>query len=160
MEFTARVAGIGKQFGLTQTQIMGFGAVLDENMQKDEMAATAFSQLLTKMTTNTKKFANIAGIEVGKFSKMLKEDANGAVLTLLESLKKKGDFQVLAKMFQDMGLDGTRATGVLTTLADKIDLVKKRQQLANDAYRQGKSVIDEFDVQNSCLLYTSPSPRD
>lgn len=151
VEFTARVAGIGKQFGLTQTQIMGFGAVLDENMQKDEMAATAFSQLLTKMTTNTKKFAGIAGIEVGKFSQMLKEDANGAVLTLLESLKKKGDFQVLAKMFQDMGLDGTRATGVLTTLADKIDLVKKRQQLANDAYRQGKSVIDEFDVQNSTV---------
>ena len=151
VEFTARVAGIGKQFGLTQTQIMGFGAVLDENMQKDEMAATAFSQLLTKMTTNTKKFADIAGIEVGKFSKMLKEDANGAVLTLLESLKKKGDFQVLAKMFQEMGLDGTRATGVLTTLADKIDLVKKRQQLANDAYRQGKSVIDEFDVQNSTV---------
>lgn len=151
VEFTARVAGIGKQFGLTQTQIMGFGAVLDENMQKDEMAATAFSQLLTKMTTNTKKFANIAGIEVGKFSKMLKEDANGAVLTLLESLKKKGNFQVLAKMFQDMGLDGTRATGVLTTLADKIDLVKKRQQLANDAYRQGKSVIDEFDVQNTTV---------
>lgn len=151
VEFTARVAGIGKQFGLTQTQIMGFGAVLDENMQKDEMAATAFSQLLTKMTTNTKKFANIAGIEVGKFSKMLKEDANGAVLTLLESLKKKGDFQVLAKMFQEMGLDGTRATGVLTTLADKIDLVKKRQQLANDAYRQGKSVIDEFDVQNTTV---------
>lgn len=151
VEFTARVAGIGKQFGLTQTQIMGFGAVLDENMQKDEMAATAFSQLLTKMTTNTKKFANIAGIEVGKFSKMLKEDANGAVLTLLESLKKKGDFQVLAKMFQDMGLDGTRATGVLTTLADKIDLVKKRQKLANNAYRQGKSVIDEFDVQNETV---------
>ena len=151
VEFTARVAGIGKQFGLTQTQIMGFGAVLDENMQKDEMAATAFSQLLTKMTTNTKKFANIAGIELGKFSKMLKEDANDAVLTLLESLKKKGDFQVLAKMFQDMGLDGTRATGVLTTLADKIDLVKKRQQLANDAYRKGKSVIDEFDVQNSTV---------
>lgn len=151
VEFTARVAGIGKQFGLTQTQIMGFGAVLDENMQKDEMAATAFSQLLTKMTTNTKKFADIAGIEVGKFSKMLKEDANGAVLTLLESLKKKGDFQVLAKMFQEMGLDGTRATGVLTTLADKIDLVKKRQQLANDAYRQGKSVIDEFDVQNTTV---------
>lgn len=151
VEFTARVAGIGKQFGLTQTQIMGFGAVLDENMQKDEMAATAFSQLLTKMTTNTQKFANIAGIEVGKFSKMLKEDANGAVLTLLESLKKKGDFQVLAKMFQEMGLDGTRATGVLTTLADKIDLVKKRQQLANDAYRQGKSVIDEFDVQNTTV---------
>lgn len=57
VEFTARVAGVGKQVGLTQAQIMGYGAVLDENMQKDEMAATAFSQLLTKMATDTKTFA-------------------------------------------------------------------------------------------------------
>lgn len=54
VEFTARVAGVGKQVGLTQAQIMGYAAVMDENMQKDEMASTAFSQLLTKMSTDTK----------------------------------------------------------------------------------------------------------
>ena len=33
VDFTARVAGFGKQVGLTQTQIMGFGAVMDiENL--------------------------------------------------------------------------------------------------------------------------------
>lgn len=61
MDFTARVAGVAKQLGLTQAQIMGFGAVMDENMQKDEMASTAFSQLLTKMATDTDKFAKMAG---------------------------------------------------------------------------------------------------
>ena len=151
VDFTARVAGVGKQFGLTQTQIMGFAAVMDENMQKDEMASTAFSQLLTKMTTDTKTFAKMSGIEVGKFSKMLKEDANGAVITFLETLNKKGNFTTLAKMFQDMGLDGTRATAVLTTMADKIDDIKKRQQTANDAYKEGTSVITEFDVQNETV---------
>lgn len=48
VEFTARVAGVGKQVGLTQAQIMGYGAVLDENMQKDEMAATAFLSSLQR----------------------------------------------------------------------------------------------------------------
>ena len=56
-EFTARVASVGKQAGLTQAQIMGFAAVLDENMQQDETSATAFSQLITKMYQEPAKFA-------------------------------------------------------------------------------------------------------
>lgn len=151
VDFTARVAGVGKQFGLTQTQIMGFGAVMDENMQKDEMASTAFSQLLTKMTTDTKTFAKMAGIPFEEFSKKLKTDANGAVIEFLESLNKKGNFDTLAKMFQDMSLDGTRATAVLTTMADKIDDIKKRQETAAQAYKEGTSVIDEFDTKNETV---------
>lgn len=72
---------------------MGFGAVMDENMQKDEMASTAFSQLLTKMTTDTKTFAKMAGIPFEEFSKKLKTDANGAVIDFLESLNKKRKLQ-------------------------------------------------------------------
>lgn len=151
VDFTARVAGVGKQFGLSQTQIMGFGAVMDENMQKDEMASTAFSQLLTKMTTDTKTFAKMAGIPFEDFSKMLKENANEAVIKFLESLNNKGNFTTLAKMFQDMNLDGTRATAVLTTMADKIEDIKKRQQTAFDAYEAGQSVIDEFDTKNETV---------
>lgn len=151
VDFTARVAGVGKQFGLSQTQIMGFGAVMDENMQKDEMASTAFSQLLTKMTTDTKTFAKMAGIPFEEFRKKLQTDANGAVIDFLESLNKKGNFDTLAKMFQDMNLDGTRATAVLTTMADKIDDIKKRQQTANDAYAEGTSVIEEFDTKNQTV---------
>ena len=49
VEFTARVAGFGKQLGLTQAQIMGFGTAMDENLLQDEMAATAFGNMLTKM---------------------------------------------------------------------------------------------------------------
>lgn len=151
VDFTARVAGVGKQFGLTQEQIMGFGAVMDENMLRNEMSATAFNQLLTKMTTDTKTFADIAGVEVGKFTKMLKEDANGAVITLLESLKSKGDFNTVAKMFDDMKLNGTEAVSVLSTLADKIDDVKIRQATATQAYLDGTSVLKEFDVQNNTV---------
>ena len=41
VDFTARVAGVGKQAGFTQAQIMGLASVLDQNMQQDETAATA-----------------------------------------------------------------------------------------------------------------------
>ena len=98
VDFTARVAGVGKQLGMTQAQIMGFGAVMDENLLRDEMASTAFSQLLTSMATDTKKFAKMAGMDVEQFSKLVKEDMNGAIMALAENLKKS-DFENLGKMF-------------------------------------------------------------
>lgn len=148
VDFTARVAGVGKQLGMTQAQIMGFGAVMDENLLRDEMASTAFSQLLTKMATDTKKFAKMAGMDVEHFSKLVKEDMNGAIMALAENLNKN-DFENLGKMFDDMGLDGTRAIGVLTTMVDKIDDVKKHQDTATVAYEQHTSVVDEFNTMNT-----------
>ena len=148
VDFTARVAGVGKQLGMTQAQIMGFGAVMDENLLRDEMASTAFSQLLTKMATDTKKFAKMAGMDVEKFSKLVKEDMNGAIMALAENLSKN-DFENLGKMFDDMGLDGTRAIGVLTTMVDKIDDVKKHQDTAKVAYEEHTSVVEEFNTMNT-----------
>lgn len=149
VDFTARVAGVAKQLGLTQAQIMGFGAVMDENMQKDEMASTAFSQLLTKMATDTNKFAKMAGKSTGEFAQMMKTDVNGAVIALMENLKKSGGFSELAKIFNDMQLDGTRCVQVLSTMADKVDDIKTRQQVATQAYASGTSVLNEFNNANS-----------
>ena len=134
VDFTARVAGFGKQLGLTQAQIMGFGAVMDENLLRDEMAATAFGNMLTKMQTDTEKFARIAGMEVKEFTRLLNEDANQAILNLADSLRSQ-DPQTMMKMLDDMGLDGARAVGVLSTMADKIDDVRERQRLATEAYK-------------------------
>lgn len=150
VDFTARVAGFGKQLGLTQAQIMGFGAVMDENLLRDEMAATAFGNMLTKMQTDTAKFAKIAGQDVKDFTKLLTEDANAAILAVADSLRSQ-DPQTMMKMLDDMGLDGSRAVGVLSTLADKIDDVRERQELATKAYEEGTSVGNEFDTMNNTV---------
>ena len=150
-EFTARVAGVGKQAGLTQAQIMGFAAVLDENMQQDETSATAFSQLITKMYQEPAKFAALAGKDVKEFSRLLKEDANGALIAFLGNMKAQGGFDKLAPMFEKMGLDGTRATSVLSSVADKLGNVEKMQRLANEAYSEAVSINNEFAVQNTTV---------
>lgn len=150
VDFTARVGSFGKALGLTQAQIMGFGAVMDENLLQDEMAATAFGNMLTKMQTDTATFAKIAGMDVKKFSDLIKNDANGAVLALADSLKKQ-DPSIMMKMFDDMGLDGSRAVAVISTLADKIDDVRKHQQLATEAYAEQRSVIEEYDTMNTTV---------
>lgn len=151
VDFTARVAGVGKQAGFTQAQIMGLASVLDQNMQQDETAATAVQNLLAKMFQDSAKFAKIAGLNVKDFANTLKEDANGALLQFLAAMRAKGGFADLAPMFEEMKMDGSRATGVLTVLADKLDDIKTAQNLANEAYSEGTSVLNEFETQNESV---------
>lgn len=151
VDFTARVAGVGKQAGFTQAQIMGLASVLDQNMQQDETSATAVQNLLAKMFQDSAKFAKIAGLNVKDFAKTLKEDANGALLQFLAAMRAKGGFADLAPMFEEMKMDGSRATGVLTVLADKLDDIKSAQNLANEAYAEGTSVLNEFNTQNESV---------
>lgn len=148
-DFTARVSGVGKMAGLSQAQIMGFAAVLDENMQQDETAATAFAQLLAKMYSEPAKFAKYAGKSVKEFSDLLRNDANEAVMAFFANVKAQGGFQEIAPMLEGMGLSGTQATSVLTTIADKLDNVRRMQEMATKAYQDGTSAVDEFTVQNS-----------
>lgn len=149
VDFAARIAGVGMQVGLTQTKILGFAATLDENMLRDEMAVTALSQVITSMAKDASKFAKMAGVDVKEFSNLVKTDMNQALLTFFKAMgEKEGGFTTLSKMFEDLGLDGARVTSVLTTMANKIDDVVKHQATATEAYKQGQSVIDEFNTKN------------
>ena len=149
--FTARVAGAANQAKVAQGDILGYASVLDQNMQQQEMAATAFQTLMMKMYQEPAKFAKIAGQSVEDFTSLIKKDSNEAILQFLDTLNKKGGLDQLAPMFKEMGLDGVRASGVISTMAGKIDDIRKAQRLANDAYRDGTSIINEFNVQNNTV---------
>ena len=150
-EFASRMGGVGAQANLSIQQIMGFAAVLDSNNQKVEASATAIAQVLTRMYQDPAKYAKPAGLEVSEFTKLLKEDANAALIHLLETLNKMGNMDVLSPIFADMGENGARAISALSTLAKNIDEVKSQQLVANLAFEEAVSVGKEFDVQNNTV---------
>ncbi len=149
--FAERMSGVGIQAKLTVPQIMALGAVLDSTGQKVEASSTAVSQVLVRMMQDPAKYAEVAGLEVENFSRLLREDANEALLTFLETLNNAGGLDVLAPMFADMGENGSRAISTLTTLAKNIDLVRQRQDEANVAFQEGVSIDKEFEVQNTTV---------
>ena len=151
VEFTARLAGVAQQAGMTQAQIMGIGSVMDQNMQEIPTSATVISQLITKMMQDTGRFAKLAGKDVEEFSKLLRTDANAALVQFLQAMKAKGGFADMAQMFDEMKMDGTRAIGVLSALAGHLDQLAEAQSLANQAYEEGTSVVNEFNVQNTTV---------
>ena len=149
VQFTARVGGAAHQAKIAQTDILGFAAAMDENMLREETSATAYQKILMKMYTDTDKFANAAGIELSTFSKLLKEDANEALLQFAEGLSKKGGLADLAPIFGDLKTEGAGVSTVLSVMAGKADEIREHQKLANEAYREGTSILAEFNIQNN-----------
>ncbi len=151
VEFTEKLSGVGQMAHLTQAQIMGFASALDQNNQEMATSSTVMSQLITKMYQDPARFAKMAGMEVKKFADLMKNDMNAALIDWLQHVNQLGDMSVLAGKFDELKMDGTRAVGVLSTLAGHVDQVTEAQRIATEAYEKGTSVINEFNVQNTTV---------
>lgn len=149
VEFTQRLAGVGKQAGMTVDQILGYGSALDQNAQNVEMAATAFQGFITQIFSKPAHFANLAGIEVQKFTELLQTDANQAIRSVLTALSQQGGFQQLIPVFEGMQLDGSRAVAVLTSMAANIKAVEEAQALSREEFEKGTSITNEFATKNN-----------
>lgn len=149
MDFTARLAGVGKQAGMTQAQVMAFGSVLDQNMVNVEKGATALQNVITALYAKPATMAKVAGLNVKEFTQLLKTDGNAALLQFVEALRKAGKMDALAPMLTDMKLSGAGVTQTLSTLAANIDTLKQTQQQATQAFAQGSSVTKEFNTANN-----------
>lgn len=151
VEFTARMGGVGKQANMAITDIMGFASALDQNMLRSEMASTALSGLILKLYQEPSKYAQLAGLQVEEFTKLMSEDVNEAVLTFLEALNRMGGMDKMAPVLDKMSLSGAEAASVISALAGSVEKVRKEQLGANQAFVEGTSVVNEFNVQNSTV---------
>lgn len=151
VSFAGRLGGISKQAKISMADILGYASALDQDMQAVEMSATALQNFIMKVMGEPAKFAQLAGLEVEKFSKLLETDANAAIKQVLRALNEKGGFQALIPIFQEMGLDGARATGVLSAMAGSIDKIDEAQRVANTAMSEGTSITKEYAIKNNNL---------
>lgn len=151
VEFTARMGGVGKQADMAITDIMGFASALDQNMLRSEMASTALSGLILKLYQEPAKYAKLAGLQVDEFTQLMSKDANEAVLTFLEALNRLGGMDKMAPVLDKMSLSRAEAASVISALAGNVDKVRKEQQGANQAFIEGTSVVNEYNVQNSTV---------
>lgn len=149
--FAGRLGGVAKQAGISMDAILGFGSALDQDMQQVEMSATALQNFIMKLMGDPAKFAKLAGLEVKGFTKLLKEDANAAIKQVLTAMNERGGFQALIPMFEEMGLEGARSVGVLSSMAGSIDKIDAAQKIANKSMADGTSITKEYNIKNENL---------
>ena len=151
VEFTARMGGVAKQANLAITDVMGFASALDQNMLRSEMASTALSGLIMKIYQEPAKYAKLAGMDVKEFTDLMEKDVNAAILSFLESLGNLGGMNKMAPVLKEMKLSGAEAAGVISTLAGNVAKVRKEQRQASEAFAEGTSIVNEFNVQNNTV---------
>lgn len=149
MEFTARLAGVSKQAGLTQAQVMAFGSILDQSMVGVEKGATALQNVIVALYANPAKMAKAAGLEVKQFTDLLKTDGNAAVLQFVQALGQAGSMDKLAPLLKEMNLSGSGVTQTLSALANNLQALKQTQDQATTAFQQATSVTNEFNTANN-----------
>lgn len=151
VEFSARMGGVAKQAKLSITNVMGFASALDQNMLRSEMASTALQGLILKLYQEPAKYAKLAKLDVEQFTKLMQTDANEAILQFLGSLGKLGGMDKMAPVLKAMKLSGAEAAGVISALASNVEKVRKEQDTANQAFRDGTSITNEYNVQNTTV---------
>uniref|UniRef100_F4C2C3 Phage tail tape measure protein, TP901 family n=1 Tax=Sphingobacterium sp. (strain 21) TaxID=743722 RepID=F4C2C3_SPHS2 len=152
IDFAQRMAGIAPAAKISITDVMGLGATLDELGQNVEASSTAVGQFIVGMGEDIPKFAKIAKMEVADFAKLLKEDANEAFLRVLEnSASAGGGIEALAKNMKAIDVEGAKGIAALGVLADQTDKLREKQDVAATSFRDGTSILNEFNTVNNNL---------
>lgn len=150
VEFMRRVGGVGHSAKMSLSNIAGLGATLDDLGQTMEVAGTSMSQVITGMYRRTDAFAAAAKMSVKDFKKLMAEDMNEALIRMLDGMGSNGAAMgKIVAALDSLKLDGTRATGVLTALAQNTDKLREQQEIANRAYTEGTSCLKEFNIMNN-----------
>lgn len=149
VEFAKRAAGTAPNVDISIQSVLGLGATLDKFGQQAETSGTAYGQVITAMYKRTEVFAKIAQMSLVNFRELMGQDMNEAFVRVLEGMGKSGNgMQTIVNALNSMKLDGQRAQMVLGTLAKNTDELRRQQDLANNAFEDGTSIINEFTTKN------------
>ena len=151
LEFTARLASIGSTANMAQSDLTAIAAVLDQGMVGVEKGATAMQNVLTAIYRRPAKMAKAAGLDVQKFTELVKNDANAALLQFIGALKDARSLENIAPMLEEMKLSGSGVTQTLATLANGLDNLKATQQQAALAFLEHTSATKEAEAANGTV---------
>ena len=151
LEFTARLASIGSTAKIAQSDLTAIAAVLDQGMVGVEKGATAMQNVLAAIYRRPAKMAKAAGLDVQKFTELVKTDANAALLQFIGALKDARSLENIAPMLEEMKLSGSGVPQTLATLANGLDNLKATQQQAALAFLEHTSATKEAEAANSTV---------
>ena len=149
VEFSKRVGGIAPIVNVSIQNIMGLAATLDQLGQTSEVSSTVYSAMVTGMFKKTAEYANIAGMSIEGFKKILNKDTNFAFIKVLEGLNgNNAGMERMVALMGDMGIEGKRGIQVLGVLSNNTKMLKEQQILANDSFYKGNAIYTSFNMLN------------
>lgn len=152
-EFLSRLAGTGNEVGIAAGDLLGYGAAIDEMGLKVEMSSTALNGFFIDFVKNTEMYGKAAGFANGELKKLIGEQGtNEGFLAFLERLRAANpEAEDFLKKLEEVGINGDRGSQVFLALAQNVDQLRDRQNLANTEIEKGTSLTNEYNRKNDTL---------
>jgi TP901 family phage tail tape measure protein len=153
VNFTRRLGGIAVPADISAAEIIGLAGTMDSLGATAEVSTTAIGNTISKLVADFKGFAQISGLTEDALRKVFSDQGGlGALRAVLEGVQKSGgNFEVLIAKLGDIGIDGSRAKAVLGLLANNLDELDRQIKISNQAFEEGTSVTNEFNIKNETL---------
>ena len=151
MEMAQRLAGAGKQVGLTESQILGFAAGLSSVGIEAQMGGSAFSKALVKMEVASATggqalddFAEVCGMTADEFKTLWDSNPADAFMAFILGLSRMDEEGISAiATLNDMGISEIRLRDTLLRATNATDLFITAQDMANAAWEENTALTEE-----------------
>ena len=150
-EMSLRLAGAGKQIGLSQGSIVGIAAALSSVGIEAEAGGSAFSKLMVSLQLAVEKggeslesFASVAGMTSDKFAELFKSKPEVALERFVKGLgesEKHGKSAI--QVLDEMGITEVRLRDTLLRAANAGDLMTKAIEGGNKAFDENNALANE-----------------
>lgn len=148
VEFSKRLTAMSKVAGITTDQLLALGSASDAMYLSPEVAATAFTKLLSSIQTSHNLIEKTLGMTKGTINDLFsKGKAMDAIVLIFEKMHDLGNMNALKPIFKDLDSDGTRLVNVMTTMAKNVDMLKKHLDTSAEAFREGTAATVEYNIQ-------------
>ena len=151
MEMAHRMAGAGKQVGLTEAQVLGFAAALSSVGIEAQMGGSAFSKALIKMEVASatgsdalEDFGKVAGMTGQQFKALWDSDPAAAFQSFIVGLSKLDDEGESAiAVLDEIGIKEIRLRDTMLRAVNATDLFSKAQNMATSAWKKNTALSEE-----------------
>ncbi|KAB7728118.1 phage tail tape measure protein [Rudanella paleaurantiibacter] len=148
-DFSSRMGGTLIPLGLSEAQILGYSATLQELNVTAERGSTAVVDIFQKMLTETSTFAKVAGMDLKDYKKLISTDMNAAFLAYLQGLKKVQGNQIeFAGVLEASKLTGSGVMEVLSKLSVNSEMLAEKTDMAGKALQNTDSITAEYSKKN------------
>ena len=151
MEMAQRLAGAGKQVGLTEAQVLGFAAALSSVGIEAQMGGSAFSKALVKMEVASatggqalEDFAKVCGMTGQQFKVLWDSDPAAAFEAFIVGLSRMDDEGESAiATLNEIGISEVRLRDTLLRATNATELFASAQARANKAWEENSALTVE-----------------
>lgn len=148
VEFSKRLTAMSKVAGITTDQLLALGSASDAMYLSPEVAATAFTKLISSIQTSHNLIEKTLGMTKGTINDLFsKGKAMDAIVQIFEKMHDLGNMNALKPIFKDLGSDGARLMNVMTAMAKNVDMLKKHLDTSAEAFREGTAATAEYNIQ-------------